>query len=106
MTLYEYDPEEPYELFFRLNQAYALTPSEKRNALYGRARDQVRSVVEHLESQGLLVPQRIGFSNARLGTTMSWPGPVSPYKLGICASPSTRVVSSPSTAIATSMITS
>ncbi len=67
MTLYEYDPEEPYELFFRLNQAYALTPSEKRNALYGRARDQVRSVVEHLESQGLLVPQRIGFSNARLG---------------------------------------
>lgn len=66
ITLSEYGPQEPNELFFRLNQAYNLTPPEKRNALHGRARDQVRSVVDDLTQIGLLDRSRIGFTNGRL----------------------------------------
>jgi hypothetical protein len=67
VTLSDYKPEEPSELFFRLNQQYALTPPEKRNALFGKARDSVRDLV-----QGLLGPDHlldrtiVGFSNGRL----------------------------------------
>ncbi|MET3511494.1 hypothetical protein ABIC64_002952 [Plantibacter flavus] len=66
VTLRDFKPQEPNELFFRLNQSYNLTPSEKRNALHGRARDQVRGLVEDLTEHGLLAQEVIGFSNKRL----------------------------------------
>ena len=66
ITLRDYHPQEPNELFFRLNQAYNLTPPEKRNALHGIARDQVKSIVGHLSDAGLLSRERIGFTNGRL----------------------------------------
>jgi hypothetical protein len=66
ITLTDYAPDEPNELFFRLNQAYNLTPPEKRNALRGDARDQVKSLVGDLTTEGLLDRARIGFGNNRL----------------------------------------
>lgn len=66
ITLSDYEPEEPYELFFRLNQSMTLTPPEKRNALYGRAREQVKSVIEKLTSKELLDATSVGFANRRL----------------------------------------
>lgn len=66
VTLTDYEPQEPNELFFRLNQSYNLTPPEKRNALHGTARDQVKRLVNGLVEIGLLTRERIGFSNGRL----------------------------------------
>ena len=66
ITLDDYGPQEPNELFFRLNQAYNLTPPEKRNALHGKARDQVKQLVEELTGAGLLDSSKIGFTNGRL----------------------------------------
>lgn len=66
ITLSNYDAREPNELFFRLNQAYNLTPPEKRNALHGPARDQVKRLVTTLTDEGLLDISTIGFSNGRL----------------------------------------
>lgn len=66
ITLSEYGPQEPNELFFRLNQSYNLTPPEKRNALHGKARDQVRQLVDELTGVGLLDSSKIGFTNGRL----------------------------------------
>lgn len=66
IKLDDYEPQEPNELFFRLNQSYNLTPPEKRNALHGDARDQVKELVEELKASGLLTKERIGFSNSRL----------------------------------------
>lgn len=67
ITLSDYDPAEPNELFFRLNQSYNLTPPEKRNALHGPARDQVKTLVREFEAIGLLTPKTVGFNNNRLG---------------------------------------
>lgn len=66
ITLTDYQPQEPNELFFRLNQAYNLTPPEKRNALHGEARNQVKELVVDLTEVGLLQRERIGFTNGRL----------------------------------------
>ena len=66
VVLTDFEPGEPNELFFRLNQAYNLTPPEKRNALHGPARDQVRNLVLELTDLGLLDRAAIGFNNARL----------------------------------------
>jgi hypothetical protein len=66
IVLTDYGPDEPNELFFRLNQSYNLTPSEKRNALHGIARDQVKLLVDELVAAELLDANRIGFSNGRL----------------------------------------
>lgn len=66
ITLTDYKPEEPNELFFRLNQAYNLTPPEKRNALRGDARDQIKELVLQLKDDGLLAREKVGFSNGRL----------------------------------------
>ena len=66
ITLRDYLPQEPNELFFRLNQSYNLTPPEKRNALHGEARDQVKQLVSELTESGLLDSRKIGFSNGRL----------------------------------------
>jgi Protein of unknown function DUF262 len=38
----DYLPEEPSELFYRLNQPTMLTAGEQRNALYGPAREQLK----------------------------------------------------------------
>lgn len=63
--LVDYAPEEPYELFFRLNQPATLTSAEKRNAFFGGARDQIKELTEFAERRGM-TPENIGFSNARL----------------------------------------
>jgi Protein of unknown function DUF262 len=62
--LIDYLPEEPYELFFRLNQPTTLTAAEKRNAFFGDTRRQVNMLTEYAESAGMIQP-RIGFSNRR-----------------------------------------
>lgn len=66
ITLANYEPDEPYELFFRLNQHLPLTPSEKRNALYGPARDQIKRLVRGLEAENLFSKEAVGFANGRL----------------------------------------
>ncbi len=66
ITLTDYQPEEPYELFFRLNQHMTLTPPEKRNALYGPARDQIKSLIDTLIDEELLSKDTVGFANRRL----------------------------------------
>ena len=63
--LVDYEPEEPWELFFRLNQPTALTSAEKRNAFFGPARNQINQLTEHARSIGM-TSDRIGFSNARM----------------------------------------
>jgi hypothetical protein len=56
----DFAPEEPAELFFRLNQPVALTSAEQRNAFYGPIRIQVKELVHTLSEV------RIGFSNSRM----------------------------------------
>lgn len=63
--LYDYLEDEPYELFFRLNQGSVLTPAEKRNTLYGPVREQVRELVLRMDFHKLSA-ERIGFNNSRL----------------------------------------
>lgn len=60
----DYAPDEPSELFFRLNQNVRLTAAEQRNAFYGPAREQIRHLSELLERIGLR--HLIGFTNARM----------------------------------------
>lgn len=61
----DYKAEEPYELFFRLNQMTALTSAEKRNAFFGPAREQIKDLVALCEQIGLS-KKSIGFSNSRM----------------------------------------
>ena len=63
--LVDYEPEEPYELFYRLNQPTTLTSAEKRNAFFGTPREQIKELTAIAEAVGMH-PDRIGFSNARL----------------------------------------
>lgn len=63
--LVDFDPDEPHELFFRLNQPTSLNEAEKRNAFIGDARNQVKELVDWAVDEGLLSPN-LGFSNARL----------------------------------------
>jgi Protein of unknown function DUF262 len=62
--LTDYLPGEPGELFFRLNQMTYLTAAEQRNAFFGPVREQVRSLVEILESAPTF--NVVGFSNKRM----------------------------------------
>lgn len=64
--LTNHTPGEPNELFFRLNQSYNLTPPEKRNALHGPARNQVKDLVREMQDWGLLRKEVVGFDNQRL----------------------------------------
>ncbi|TIU45967.1 MAG: DUF262 domain-containing protein [Mesorhizobium sp.] len=64
IRLRDYSPDEPGELFFRLNQNTSLTAAEQRNALIGEPRNQVRRLANELEDA--LSGRRIGFSNARM----------------------------------------
>ncbi len=63
--LRDYSPQEPHELFFRLNQPTNLTEAEKRNAFMGGPRNQVKELVTWATASGM-TPTRIGFSNARM----------------------------------------
>lgn len=64
-TIMEYLPSEPSELFHRLNQLTNLTPAEQRNAYFGKAREQVKQLVNLLNSLEN-VDNKIGFSNSRM----------------------------------------
>jgi hypothetical protein len=64
-TVTEYEPDEPYELFYRLNQPTTLTSAEQRNAFFGPAREQVKKLVELAQASGL-DRDAIGFSNSRM----------------------------------------
>ncbi|QJE96238.1 DUF262 domain-containing protein [Luteolibacter luteus] len=63
--LVDFEPDEPGELFFRLNQPAALTASEQRNAFFGPVREQIRSICERFEQFGLS-EHYLGFSNSRM----------------------------------------
>jgi hypothetical protein len=65
ITLKEYKPEEPAELFFRLNQPATLTSAEQRNAYISESRNQIKRLVEQFEGNGAKT-EVIGFSNSRL----------------------------------------
>lgn len=65
VRLTEYKPEEPAELFYRLNQPSALTSAEQRNAYIGITRDQVKKLSNIFISLGG-TKELIGFSNSRL----------------------------------------
>lgn len=64
-TIVDYRSSEPGELFYRLNQPTTLTAAEQRNAFFGKARIQVKDLVNHAESSSLDYPA-LGFSNTRL----------------------------------------
>jgi len=61
----DYAPEEPNELFYRLNQPTSLTAGEQRNALHGPARGQLKALVNRFQAAGSAL-ETIGFSNARM----------------------------------------
>ncbi len=63
--LRDYNPDEPHELFFRLNQPTNLTEAEERNAFMGDSRNQVRDLVLWSVQEGLS-HERVGFLNARM----------------------------------------
>lgn len=65
IRLTEYQPEEPAELFYRLNQPTALTSAEQRNAYIGVTRDQVKELSNKFVVLGAS-KETIGFSNSRL----------------------------------------
>lgn len=65
IRLTEFSPEEPAELFFRLNQPATLTSAEQRNSYIGETRNQIKSLVSLFEKQGAN-SETIGFSNSRM----------------------------------------
>jgi hypothetical protein len=65
IRLTEYSPEEPAELFYRLNQPATLTSAEQRNAFVGDTRNQIRDLVEMFEEAGA-DKETIGFTNSRM----------------------------------------
>lgn len=65
VRLSKYKPEEPAELFYRLNQPATLTAAEQRNAYIGKTRTQIKELVREFEDMGA-DKELIGFSNSRL----------------------------------------
>src|SRR5215469_2368757 len=63
--LVDYKPEEPGELFYRLNQLTNLTSAEQRNAFFGAVRDQIKDLVKFVE-RWESAEELIGFTNARM----------------------------------------
>ncbi|MBD2864645.1 DUF262 domain-containing protein [Paenibacillus oceani] len=61
----DYRPEEPGELFFRLNQPTNLTSAEQRNAFFGPARQQIKELVDSFDKYGL-TEEVLKFSNSRM----------------------------------------
>ena len=64
VRLRDFRPEEPGELFFRLNQLTALTSAEQRNALFGTPRNQIKTIVKDFERRTENIS--IGFTNSRM----------------------------------------
>lgn len=62
----DYRPEEPAEIFFRLNQPTGLTSAEKRNAFFGPVRDEIRRVVDKFKEDVESSRPLFGFSNSRM----------------------------------------
>lgn len=60
-----FDPNEPRELFFRLNQPATLTAAEQRNAFFGEARSDIKNTIKKISTIGF-DEDFIGFSNSRL----------------------------------------
>lgn len=65
LTISDYNPGEPGELFYRLNQPTNLTAAEQRNAYFGEARQQVKYLSEYMTNLGFK-RETIGFSNSRM----------------------------------------
>ncbi|HII4500089.1 TPA: DUF262 domain-containing protein [Clostridium perfringens] len=65
IRLTQYSPQEPAELFYRLNQPATLTSAEQRNAFIGKTRNQVKELVKIFEESGA-DKETIGFSNSRM----------------------------------------
>ncbi|MER9814675.1 DUF262 domain-containing protein [Mesorhizobium sp. M0129] len=65
MRVTDYQPEEPGELFFRLNAITNVTAAEQRNAFYGPVREQVKDLVSVFENHGNS-SDTLGFSNSRM----------------------------------------
>jgi hypothetical protein len=65
LTISDYKPREPGELFYRLNQPTNLTSAEQRNAYFGEARQQIKNLTEHMEEIGFS-RELMGFSNSRM----------------------------------------
>lgn len=65
ISLTDYRPQEPAELFFRLNQPTTLTSAEQRNAFIGKPRDQVKKLSEKFEIDGAN-KDLLGFANYRM----------------------------------------
>ena len=65
VRLTEFNPQEPAELFYRLNQPSSLTSAEQRNAYIGATRDQIKTLSNKFLSMGA-TKELIGFSNSRL----------------------------------------
>jgi Protein of unknown function DUF262 len=61
----DFTPEEPAEIFFRLNQPTPLTAAEKRNAFFGPVRNQIKILVSKFEHQ-LEAAEILGFNNSRM----------------------------------------
>ncbi|MED3056084.1 DUF262 domain-containing protein [Bacillus thuringiensis] len=61
----DYKPEEPGELFYRLNQPANLTAAEQRNAFFGPARQQIKDLAQFMEEIGISA-NILGFSNSRM----------------------------------------
>lgn len=62
----DFRPEEPAEIFFRLNQPTGLTSAEKRNAFFGPVRDEIRRVVDDFKMDVEESRILFGFSNSRM----------------------------------------
>lgn len=65
LTISDYKPGEPGELFYRLNQPTNLTSAEQRNAYFGEARQQVKALSEYMASFGFN-RETLGYSNSRM----------------------------------------
>lgn len=65
LTISDYKPGEPGELFYRLNQPTNLTSAEQRNAYFGEARQQVKDLSETMIELGYS-REVLGFSNSRM----------------------------------------
>ena len=63
--LVDFLPDEPGELFFRLNQPTSLTAAEQRNAFFGPVRQQVRTLCDSFAEYGIS-DSLLGFSNSRM----------------------------------------
>ncbi len=64
-TITDYQPAEPSELFYRLNQPHKLSPAEQRNAFFGEVRSDVKRFVELMLQSGV-DDDFLGFSNSRM----------------------------------------